>query len=223
MVDLGCGPGNSTELLAARFPNADLTGVDSSPEMLVVARRRLPVARFVEADIANWHPDAPVDLLFANAAMQWVPRHLDVMARLLSELPAGGVLAVQMPDNLDEPSHRAMREVAASGSWAEKLAPAISIRDSLPPAAVYYDRLRPLAGQVDIWHTVYNHALGSPEAIVDWVKGTGLRPFLDPLDDKERPAFLAEYGRRLRAAYPLRVDGTVLFRFPRIFIVAVRA
>ncbi|MEO8668867.1 MAG: trans-aconitate 2-methyltransferase [Bauldia sp.] len=222
VIDFGCGPGNSTELLAARFPEAEVTGLDSSPEMLAEARVRLPRARFVEADLAAWLPPEPVDLLFANAVFQWVPRHLDVLERLLASLPSGGVLAVQMPDNLAEPSHEAMREVAASGPWSGKLASAVGRRDSLPPPAVYYDRLKPTSTHVEIWHTVYNHALAGPDAIVEWVKGTGLRPFLAPLDAAETSDFLAQYRARLAAAYPPRVDGSVLFRFPRIFIVAMK-
>jgi trans-aconitate 2-methyltransferase len=222
VVDLGCGPGNSTELLARRYPNAELVGIDSSPEMLVAARKRLPRARFVEADLADWRPDGAVDLLFANAVFQWVPDHLGVMARLLAALPPGGVLAVQMPDNLTEPSHRLMREVAASGPWAEKLAPALALREALPPPATYYDRLKPLSERVDLWHTIYNHAMTGPEAIVEWVKGTGLRPFIAPLDPAERDAYLAAYTARLAAEYPPRIDGRVLFRFPRFFVVAVR-
>jgi len=222
VIDLGCGPGNSTELLIARFPEAEVTGLDSSPEMLAEARARLPRARFVEADLAVWSPPEPVDLLFANAVFHWVPHHLDVLERLLASLPSGGALAVQMPDSLAEPSHEAMREVAASGPWSGKLAAAIARRDALPPPAAYYDRLKPVSARVDIWHTVYNHALGGPDAIVEWVKGTGLRPFLAPLDAAETSAFLRQYRTRLAAAYPPRVDGSVLFRFPRIFIVAVK-
>jgi trans-aconitate 2-methyltransferase len=222
VIDLGCGPGNSTELLAGRYPYADLSGIDSSPDMLVAARRRLPKARFIEAELSTWLPEGPVDLLFANAVFQWVPNHLAVMERLLDALPRGGVLAVQMPDNLGEPSHRLMREVAASGPWAPKLAPALVLRDQLPTVTSYYDRLKPLSDRVDIWHTIYNHALDGAAAIVEWVKGTGLRPFIAPLDATESAAYLAEYAERLAAEYPRRIDGKVLFRFPRLFVVAVR-
>jgi trans-aconitate 2-methyltransferase len=222
IVDLGCGPGNSTELLAVRYPDAEVIGLESSPNMLAAARKRLPRARFVEADIADWRPREQVDLLFANAVFQWVPHHLDVLARLLAALPPGGVMALQMPDNLTEPSHRLMREVAASGPWAEKLAPARALRDYLPAPSIYYDRLKPLARRVDIWHTIYNHALAGPDAILEWVTGTGLRPFLAPLGPAETEAFLIEYKARLAREYPQRVDGTCLFRFPRIFIVAIR-
>jgi len=222
VVDLGCGPGNSTELLAARFPGAEVIGLDNSPDMLGVARKRLPSARFIEADLATWRPVEPVDLLFANAVFQWVPDHLDVLVKLMEALPTGGVLAVQMPDNLSEPSHRAMRSVAESGPWKEKLAGAAAVRSDLPPPSVYYDRLELFSSRVEIWHTIYYHNLTGPAAIVEWVTATGLRPFLAPLDNSEREAFLRAYQARLAADYPPRVDGSVLFRFPRLFIVAVR-
>jgi trans-aconitate 2-methyltransferase len=221
-VDIGCGPGNSTELILARYPDATVTGLDSSPEMLAAARKRLPAVAFREADVASWTPEEPADLLFANAVFQWVPDHLGVMERLFAGLPPGGVLAVQMPDNLGEPSHRAMRSVAADGPWREKLAGAIALRGRLPEPAVYYERLKPLAARVDVWHTIYNFALDGADAILEWVKGTGLRPFIDPLSAPEREAYLAAYKAEIVQSYPALSDGKVLFRFPRLFIVAVR-
>lgn len=220
VIDLGCGPGNSTELLAQRWPDAEVIGVDNSPAMLEQARARLPGLRFELADLASWTPPEGTDLLFANAVFQWVPDHLDVLARLLDKLPLGGVLAVQMPDNVTEPSHLLMEEAAAAGPWAARIAGAA--RDVLPAVAAYYDRLAPLARQVDIWHTLYNHPLAGPAAIADWFRSTGLRTYLAPLDEAEREAFLADYTARLAKAYPARVDGKVLLRFPRLFIVAVR-
>lgn len=221
-VDIGCGPGNSTGLLAARFPEAAVTGLDSSPEMLAEARKRLPGATFVEAAAESWSPGTPPpDLVFANAVMQWVPGHLGVMARLLGGLAPGGVLAVQVPDNHDEASHRLMREVAAAGPWRAKFAAPIA-REPIPSPSVYYDRLRPLAARPDIWHTHYYHPLADAAAIVAWLMSTGLRPYLDRLDADERTAFLAEYQARIAAAYPPQVDGRVLLRFPRLFVVAVR-
>ncbi len=221
IVDLGCGPGNSTELLVDRYREAAVVGLDSSAEMLVAARRRLPEVAFVEADIDTWTPEAPYDLIFANAVMHWVPDHLTVLARLIETCPPGGVLAMQVPDNLDEPTHRLMAEVALSGPWAGKFATAIA-RETIPPPAAYYDRLRPLAAHVDIWHTIYHHVLPDAAAIAEWVKGTGLRPYLDRLDEQERKAYLADHLARITEAYPPRVDGRVLLRFPRLFVVAVR-
>jgi trans-aconitate 2-methyltransferase len=221
-VDIGCGPGNATELIAERYPAAKITGMDSSADMLMAARKRLPAATFVEADAASWSPPAPVDLIFANAVLQWVPSHIDVVARLMDHLAPGGAIALQVPDNQQEPSHAAMRAVAAAGPWAAKFKAPIA-REVIPPVEAYYDRLLPLAVHVDIWRTTYHHALAGTAAIVEWVKGTGLRPFLDRLDRDERRAFIAAYEMRLAAAYPPQADGRVLFRFPRLFVVAVKA
>lgn len=222
VYDLGCGPGNSTELLIARYPEARVIGVDSSPDMLAKARQSYPQAQFIEGDLTRWQPEGKPDLLFANAVFQWVPDHLAVLHRVLGALPKGAVLAVQMPDNLDEPSHRAMRETAAEGPWAAKLKKLGQVRDRLPSPATYYDALKPEAVQVDIWHTIYNHPLGGADGIVEWVKGTGLRPYIDPLDQDERKAYLAQYRARIAKAYPLSGDGKALLRFPRLFIVCVR-
>lgn len=219
-VDVGCGPGNSTELLLARFPGATVEGFDNSPAMLEAARARLPGVRFFESDMSTWVPGGEVDLVFANAAYQWAPDHLAHLPQVLAALPGGGVLAVQMPDNLAEPTHALMRETAAAGPWAERLAGAA--RAPLPSAPVYYSALRPHARRVDIWRTTYHHALPDAEAIVSMVESTGLRPFLAPLDAEEKIRFRAEYGRRIEGAYPPVADGGRLLPFPRLFIVAER-
>ncbi len=222
IVDIGCGPGNSTELLVKRWPDAKVAGLDSSDNMLEAARKRLPETEFFKADAATWAPDADTDLIYSNATFQWVPKHLDVMERLFRALKPGGVLAVQMPDNLSEPSHLAMEEAAKDGPWAKKLAGAGLARDPLPSKTVYYDRLAPLSAKFDIWHTIYTHPLDGAEGIVEWVKGTGLRPYVDPLDEAERKGYLAAYTARVAEAYPVRADGKALLWFPRLFIVAVR-
>jgi trans-aconitate 2-methyltransferase len=222
VVDIGCGPGNSTELLVKRWPQADVIGIDTSADMLRQARERLPAQKFVEANISHWAPPEKTDVLFANAIFQWVPGHLRQLQRLLGALPRGGVLAVQMPDNLDEPIHRLMREVAKQGPWRDQLSDKTRVRDALPAPGGYYDALRPLGMRLDIWHTVYNHVLDDAAAVVEWIKGSGLRPFLDPLEAPERKQFLAEYTAQVAAAYPPQQDGKVLLRFPRLFIVAVR-
>jgi trans-aconitate 2-methyltransferase len=223
IYDLGCGPGNSTELIAARFPRAEIVGIDSSAEMLAKARHSLPSLSFQEADLSTWMPDRPTDLLFANAVFQWVPGHLAVLRRLIEALPPGGVLAVQMPDNLDEPSHVAMRVTAMDMPFAAKLEAAVASRDPLPSPGDYYDALQPLSRHIDLWHTVYEHALDNAASIVEWVMGTGLRPFLAPLDAAEQKSFLDAYTSKIAEAYPTRIDGRVLLRFPRFFLVAVRA
>jgi len=222
VVDLGCGPGNSTELLIARYPRAEIIGLDSSPDMLRQARERLPGGTFVEGDLARWSPNERTDLLFANAVFQWVPDHPAVLRRLLGALPAGGVLAVQMPDNTDEPALALMREVAGSGPWSKVGSLASAAREDLPRPAEYYDLLRPFCARLDVWHVAYNHVMAGPQGIVEWFKGSALRPFLSPLDDDMRRAFLADYTACIAKAYPARFDGNVLLRFPRLFIVAVR-
>lgn len=223
VVDLGCGPGNSTELLAERFPEATITGLDSAPDMLVAARKRLPDVTFLEADIGSWKPEEPVDLLFANALFQWIPDHLSVLVRLMDSLRPGGVMAVQMPDNLGEPTHMLMEEVAHSGPWASAFANRSIRRPMLPSPAGYFDALGPKSARLDVWHTIYNHPLADAAAIVEWVKGTGLRPYLEPIEPDLREAFLEAYLERIAACYPPMSDGRVLLRFPRLFLIAVKA
>ncbi|MBO0904653.1 trans-aconitate 2-methyltransferase [Jiella sonneratiae] len=221
-VDLGCGPGNSTELIAARYPEAAVEGVDTSPDMLEKAKARLPGVSFTRGDVAAFRAEPPADLLFANAVLQWLPDHETLFPRLMRSLSAGGVLAVQMPDNLDQPSHRLMREVAAEPRFAARLGEAGGARARILAVEAYYDLLLPLAATIDIWRTTYCHVLADAPAIVEWVRATGLRPFLDPLDEADRAAFLAAYTARIAAAYPPRADGRVILPFPRLFVVATR-
>jgi trans-aconitate 2-methyltransferase len=222
VVDLGCGPGNSTQLLVERFPDAEVIGVDSSPDMLRQARERLPACTFVEGDLSAWMPEPGTDLLFGNAVFHWVPDHPKVLARLLRALPPGGVLAVQMPDNADEPVFTLMEKVAASGPWASAIAQAKGKRHNLLRPEDYYDLLRPLCSHVDVWHTHYNHMIESHAGVVEWFKGSGLRPLLAPLDAAMRETFIAKYTDEIGRAYPLRCDGKVMLKFPRLFILAVR-
>jgi trans-aconitate 2-methyltransferase len=222
VVDLGCGPGNSTELLIERFPDADVIGVDSSPDMLRQARERLPRCTFVGGDLSTWMPEQGTDLLFANAVFHWVPDHPQVLARLLQALPSGGVLAVQMPDTTNEPALSRAEKLAAAGPWAAALAHANAARNDLPRPEDYYDLLRPLCGRIDIWHTHYNHVIENHTGVVEWFKGSGLRPFLAPLDAAMRELFIADYSDEIRHAYPARCDGRVMMKMPRLFILAVR-
>ncbi len=222
-ADIGCGPGNSTELLQRRFPEAAVLGLDSSADMIDAARQRLPGTRFVIGDIAAWGDPGPFDVILANATLQWVPDHATLLPALLRKLAPGGSLAVQIPDNLDEPAHRLMRGIAADGPWAAKLAGAPRTRDSRHSAHWYYRALRDAGAAVNVWRTVYHHPLtGGAGAVVEWFKGTGLRPFLEPLDPSERTAFLARYEAAMAQAYPALPDGTVLLPFPRLFFVATR-
>jgi len=222
VVDVGCGPGNSTELLVERYPEATVSGFDSSAEMLTAARKRLPKVAFAQASAETWTPQAPPDLIYANAVFQWVPDHVAVLVRLAGALAPGGALAVQMPDNLDEPSHRAMRDTAAEPEFAEAFRVPVA-REALPPVGSYYDALKLVAARVEIWRTTYHHALADADAIVEWVKGTGLRPFLDRLAQRQREVFLALYRERIAVEYPPQSDGRVLLRFPRLFIIATKA
>ena len=222
VVDLGCGPGNSTELLARRFPQAQVTGLDKSPDMIAKARARLPEIRFEEADAGTWAPAAPVDLLYSNAALHWLPDHEALFTKLAASLAPGGCLAVQMPDTLGEDVHVLAREVAASGPWAEKLAATAEARATIASFEDTYAWLCTECRHVDIWQTIYVHPLDGAEAIVAWIKSTGLRPFLDPLDADEQAEFLRHYTARIADAYPRQPDGKALLRFPRRFIVAIR-
>lgn len=221
-IDLGCGPGNSTALIAARFPQAAITGLDSSPAMLDEARRTLPGVAFEKADIAAWTPDAPPGLIFANAVLHWLPDHETLLARLAGFLAPGGCLAVQMPDNLDEPSHRLMREVAEEPPFRERLAGAAGARTTLGSVRDYDTWLSRAGCTVEMWRTTYIHPLQGHRGIVEWVRSTGLRPFLAPLDPEAQAAYLARYEAALREAYPAQGDGRVLLPFPRLFLVARR-
>jgi trans-aconitate 2-methyltransferase len=221
VVDLGCGPGNSTELLRARWPKAELVGMDSSADMLQRARQVLPDVRFEQADVRDYRSPRPCDVLFANAVLQWLPEHTHLLPQLFAQLRPGGVLALQMPDNWQEPSHRQMRELAEryglSGSQ-------VGARGDVLTPEVYYDLLvSNAATSVDIWRTRYEHVMPDAAAIVEWLRGTGLRPYLDALDAEPRAAFLRDYEREIERAYPPRADGRRLFSFPRLFVVATRA
>jgi len=220
-VDIGCGPGNSTEVLAAHAPGASVRGLDSSTDMIAAARARLPQFQFEVSDITTWDAPGPYDLILANAVLQWVPGHEALFPRLASKLAPGGSLAVQMPDNLDEPAHRLLRDIAASGPWAGKLKGVE--RTMRYGAPWYYALLEPLCARVDVWRTIYHHPLaGGADAVVEWFKGSALRPFLAALDENERAAFVERYRDAVAQAYPALDDGTVLLPFPRLFIVATR-
>lgn len=223
VYDLGCGPGNSTELLAARFPRAEIVGIDSSAEMLAQARRALPAVPFEISDLTTWRPTRPADLLFSNAVFQWVPDHLRVLRGLVEALPPGGVFAMQVPDNLSEPSQVLIREVAEHGGWAARLAGAEEARQIIPAADVYYNVLRPLCRQIYLWRTVYYHVMAGARAIVEWMTGTALRPHFVRLDPAGQQAFLSAYTERIAAAYPALADGRTIFPFPRLFLIAIKA
>jgi trans-aconitate 2-methyltransferase len=223
VIDLGCGPGNSTEVLAARYPQAKISAIDSSGDMIEAARRRLPSISFSVADLQVWEDAGPFDVILANAVLQWVDHHESLLPKLVERLAPGGALAVQMPDNLEEPAHRLMRQIAADGPWAALLARSSAARAPQPGAAWYYELLRPLCSRVDLWRTTYCHFLrGGAGAVVEWFKGSGLRPFLEPLDAALRRSFLEVYTAEIAKAYPEVADGSILLPFPRLFMTAIR-
>lgn len=220
VCDLGCGAGNVTRLLAERWPGAEVAGVDSSPEMLARARAEAPALSWIEADLAHWAPPRPADVLFSNAAFNWLDDHAGLFPRLVAALAPGGVLAVQMPRNHGAPSHTCMVEAAARGPWRDVLAPLLRPSPVAEPA-FYYDLLAPLA-EVELWETEYLHVLEGDDPVVAWTSGTALKPLLDALDEPWRGAFLAEYRARVAEAYPRRPDGRTLFPFRRLFLLARR-
>lgn len=222
-ADLGCGPGNLTRTLVDRWPEATVWGVDSSPDMLAEAERQAvhPRLHFIQADLADWRPKQALDCIVSNAAIQWVPDHERVLAHLLNILAPGGVLAVQMPNNFDEAAHKLLAEivrqepwVSAIGHWQE--------RYFVQTAGWYAETLHRLGYvEVDVWETIYYHLLQGPDAVLEWMKGTALRPVFTRLAAEQQGPFLAAYGTKLREAYLERAHGTIL-PFRRLFFVARR-
>lgn len=224
ITDLGCGAGNVTPFLRQRWPEASVTGVDSSPEMLARARAEqanLGVT-WLEADVRSWAPPQQQGLIFSNAVLHWVDDHAALFPRLMGELVPGGVLAVQMPRQFAEPSHVLMREVARSGPWADTLTPLL--RDApLGDMASYYDALAPLSAHLNIWESTYAQVLEGDDAVLDWIGSTALKPLLEALAGDEKVAFRETLGARLQSAYPQRRDGKTVFAFRRLFVVAEKA
>src|SRR5690606_20132337 len=216
VADLGCGPGNATRLLAERWPEAAVVGIDSSADMLAKARGSGIRASWVEADIATWAPDRPFDLIYSNAALHWLDDHEELLPRLLRSVRPGGVLAVQMPRNFEAPSHALVHATARSGPWAEPLADVPDWRPVQAPEW-YYDLLAPKAAVLDIWETVYLHVLEGDDPVLRWTRSTALRRIAPALDEEQRAAFEAAYAAGLREAYPRRADGRTLFPFRRLF------
>lgn len=217
VVDLGCGPGNLTALLADRWPDAEITGLDSSPEMIAKARTTDDRITFGVADLRDWAPESPVDVLVSNATLQWVPDHLDLLPALIDRVAPGGWLAFQVPGNFGEPSHTIRAELAAEAPYAAHTR-GVAVPSSHDPA-VYLDALTGLGCTVDAWETTYLHVLTGPDPVFTWVSGTGARPTLQALPADLRGEFEVEFKRRLAAAYPEHEYGVVL-PFRRIFVVA---
>lgn len=222
IVDLGCGPGNSTAVLAQRWPNAALLGVDNSEAMIAAAKKDASRTDFVVGEIGSWSPNSPFDLIFSNASLQWVENHEALFPRLLRFVAPGGAMAAQVPCNIAAPAHEIMRELARHPEFQAFFGGGVREWFVHEPA-FYYDVLAPHATQVDIWTTEYLHILPNAQAIVEWYKGTGLRPFLDRLPNEAiRLRFLELYEEAITRAYPARPDGKVILPFLRLFLIAYR-
>ncbi|MEX2169078.1 MAG: methyltransferase domain-containing protein [Pirellulales bacterium] len=222
VIDLGCGPGNSTAILRARWPSAETTGLDSDAAMLAAAAKSDPEVRWVQGDAANWEPTELYDVVFSNAMLQWLPNHAAVVPRLFGAVAPNGALAVQIPAHLESALHLHILEVANEPEWREDTRAARGAIGSHDPG-FYYDLLCPLGERIDLWETEYDHVMNGPEDILTWIRGTGLRPFLNALaSEQERQRFESLLLERVAVSYPRRRDGRVLFPFRRLFLVAYR-
>lgn len=222
IADLGCGPGNSSLALRNRWPDAEITGVDSSAEMIEKARESYPQGRWEVGDAATWQAPGPLDLIFSNAMLQWVPDHEAVCRRLIDQLAPGGALAVQVPAHYDSPLHAEIFAVSREPQWNERMHDARGALTNHPPA-FYYDALIGHVSRLDIWETTYQHVVDGPESVIEWFRATGLRPFLDALTPgSERQQFEQLLLDRYTVTYPRRPNGRVLFPFRRLFFVAYR-
>lgn len=255
-IDLGCGPGNSTQVLAERFPEAQITALDSDTAMINAAIQSHPRGRWITGDIAKWAAGMPpndaaersadgasegaagtssentgagnaeneqYDVVFSNAALQWLPNHATLFPQLFGHVAPGGALAIQIPSAFDRPAHRLLREMAAAIGW-RKWFPTGRVRTwHAQDHEFYYDLLAPLARRIDLWQTEYFHVLADAAAVVEWYRGTGMRPYLTAIaDDADRDKFIAEYTEKISAAYKPRTDGRIVFPFLRIFLIAYR-
>jgi trans-aconitate 2-methyltransferase len=222
IVDLGCGPGTTTARLLERWPDAHILGIDGSTEMIARAQALAVPGRleFRAGDLREWSPDRPVDVLLTSATLQWVPDHEFLFPRFIESLAPGGVFAFQVPGNFAEPSHTLLYELARSDRWEAQLGQLVRPKPVLEPSG-YLSALLATGAQADVWETTYLQVLHGPDAVLEWVRGTALRPFLAALDGPDSDAFLRAYGALLRAAYPLDAQGRTVFPFRRIFAVAV--
>ena len=227
VFDLGCGSGAITRRIAERFPGARVVGLDSSAEMLAKARAEPGRIEWVHGDIRAWEPERPPDLIFSNAVLHWIEDHPGLFPRLLDYLAPGGCLAVQMPLSHAQPSHLLMCETLANGGvgglpLGDEVVAAAAARDWVLDSGAYYDLLAPGAAELDIWETEYLHRLEGEDGVLEWVRATGLRPVLNGLTGADLERFLKVYRARLRQAYPRRADGSTVYPFPRLFLVATR-
>lgn len=227
VYDLGCGPGTVTRIIAKRFPGARVIGLDSAPEMLAKAAGEPGRIEWVPARIEEWEPEEAPDLIYTNAVLHWLDDHASLFLRLLRSIAPGGCLAVQMPLSHRQPSHLVMcATLANAGAGGARLGnEAVAVaaaRDWVLDAGACYDLLAPEASKLDIWETTCLHRLEGEDAVLEWVRATGLRPVLNGLAGADLERFLDVYRERLRAAYPRRADGATVYPFPRLFVVATR-
>lgn len=220
IIDIGCGPGNSTAVLRNRFSKAHIVGCDSSPDMIAAAKSAYPDLDFMLAEVPSGlnGPEGRFDVVFSNACIQWIPRHDELLPALMRLLKKDGVLAVQIPMNYDEPIHRIIGELAESGEWREKLG-CPRVFHTLSQSE-YFDLLGEISSDFEIWQTTYCHRMPSHDSIMEWYKGTGLRPYIDALGETDAQDFLCEVKERVRQEYPIQKNGEIIFRFPRFFFLA---
>ena len=225
VVDLGCGEGALTASLARRWPDARVLGVDSSPEMLAAAQDHAEPGRvsFARADVRDWAPDGPVDVLVSNAVLHWVPGHADLLVRWAGQLASGGELAVQVPGNFRAPTHTLLTELCRSPRWSARVAALAPTPDAVLEPAGYLGLLTDAGLAADVWETTYLHPLTGPDPVLRWVSGTVLRPVLAALDADEAEDLTKAYAAALRQAYPPRADGSTVLPFRRVFAVGRRA
>ncbi|MDC0994057.1 methyltransferase domain-containing protein [bacterium] len=221
IIDLGCGPGNSTSILKNRWPNAMVAGLDSSEGMIKQARKDYPNQEWIVGDISDWVADKEYDLIFSNAALQWIPEHQIVFPKLVGFLKDSGVLAVQVPFHYDSPLHKSIVEVSEDERWTGRMNQARSAL-TYKPASFYYDVLSSISSSLAIWMTEYYHVMESPEAVLDWISGTGLRPFIAALETEEANDFKKVLLGKYIDAYARQKDDKVIFPFKRQFIVATK-
>ncbi|MEK9658440.1 MAG: methyltransferase domain-containing protein [Chloroflexota bacterium] len=221
VYDLGCGPGTATVFMKRRWPHARVVGVDGSAPMLERARQEHEDIAWEKGDLRTWEPPEPVDLLFSNAALHWLDGHAALFPRLVEMLAPGGVLAVQMPRNFGEPTHTTIFETIRAHPWRSRLEGLLNETPTAPPA-FYYGVLRPLVSELDMWETVYMQVMEGENPVVEFTKGSFLRPILDTLNEAEAAEFLREYADRVRPHYPRRADGMTLVPFRRSFLIATR-
>ena len=224
IYDLGCGAGNISRILGERFSHSAVVGIDSSEEMLAKARTQTVDKRvtFAKGDLAAFKAETPPAILYSNAAYQWLPQHIDLFPGLLKQLPSSGQLAIQMPRNHTAPSHSLMRSAADAGPWAAKLKDVRTVPPVNEPER-YYDVLKPLCSELEVWESIYQQPLTGKDPVAQYTSSTGLRPFLEALEEPERTDFYSAYAKLIAEAYPTRADGITLFPFRRLFIVARRA